>query len=176
MKKTTAQKRYHDAGRGKQCQPAHSALAQGAAISRIELERPAIQNGDGFALLACVAECARFGVALPDWLADRFVHAYESVLNCEVGSWDEAFGGRPYPKGKHLAALRKRREKMHAIWHAVEVARQINPGIPLGASLFEAVGKQLGIGKTLAESYYYESKKSLLQNRDPINRRLKFDK
>lgn len=121
----------------------------------IEQDRQKFEAGDKWALLAAVRECARCSIPMPDWLATAFILAYDGVLNCRIGSWDEAFG-RPFPKGTHLAAKRKRRTKAPAVWLAVRKAT--DAGEPLDEGLFERVGKKLGLGKTQTAEFYYSQK------------------
>lgn len=45
---------------------------------------------------------------MPDWLASAFLRRYDAVLNCRIGTWDEAFGAAQ-PRGKHLSTLRLHR-------------------------------------------------------------------
>ena len=39
-----------------------------------------------------VSSCVRHRLVAPDWLAGLFIRQYDKVLNCEVLTWDEAFG------------------------------------------------------------------------------------
>jgi hypothetical protein len=55
-----------------------------------------------------VASCVRFGLVAPDWLAWAFLRQYDSVLNCRVATWDDAFGPAFLP-GKHLSTFRLHR-------------------------------------------------------------------
>lgn len=127
-----------------------------AAIERIESERARYEAGDSVALLGAIRECACHEMPLPDWAARAFIRGYDQVLNCRAGSWDEVFG-RPYPKGTHLAALRKRRLNRIRVILAVRKARE--DGRAIDVSLFEAIGLSLGLGKSLAAELYYEAKK-----------------
>jgi DNA-binding transcriptional LysR family regulator len=135
-------------------------LFQWVALQRIDAQRPAIEAGDGFALLGAIRICANHDVTMPEWLARQFIRRYDLALNCRSGSWDDAFG-LPYPKGTHLHALRKHREKRFAVYNAVRAAKSLDPDIAIGARLFVQVGEPLGIGKTLAEKLYYQAERML---------------
>ncbi|GHA74954.1 hypothetical protein [Cognatilysobacter bugurensis] len=115
-------------------------------------------SGDKRAVLTAVRICAANNDLLPQWAAEAFVKAYESVRLHKVASWDDAFG-RPHPKGTHLASMRKRRELRGRVFTAVNAASR--DGRPIDAGLFEDVGEQLGIGKTLASELFYETRNSM---------------
>ncbi len=110
---------------------------------------------NGFAVLAGVRVCAQADLIMPDWLARAFVARYNKVLNCHVGSWDDAFD-RPYPKGVHLSALHKRRHKKIPAYIAVKKYLEENPEAAINKKLFNAIGKSLGLGGTLVGEYYYD--------------------
>lgn len=55
-----------------------------------------------------ISSCVRAGLIAPDWLATPFIRQYDSVLNCRVGTWDEAFGPANQTR-QHLSTLRLRR-------------------------------------------------------------------
>jgi hypothetical protein len=131
------------------------------AIGRIEALRETVLAGDGLALLGALRICANFDLAMPDWLAQEFIQRYDHVLNCDVKSWDEAFG-RPYEKGAHLNALRKRRRLRFAVYNAVVEITKANPEQPIDEGLFGTVGAKLHIGKTMAAELYYEAKRMLM--------------
>jgi hypothetical protein len=75
------------------------AMAQEINCERLRLEKSPI---DG------VARCVRAGLVTPDWLAQAFLRQYDEILNCRVGTWEEAFGPA-HPTGVHLSTLRLRR-------------------------------------------------------------------
>jgi len=111
------------------------------------------------AFLAAIRTCAMHGLVIPEWAADAYFDAFDRVANFEIGSWDTAFG-KPYGN-KHLAALRKRYEIQELVFEQIvqRLAREVPPP-PIDAQLFESVGAEFGIKKTLcAELYYLEVKK-----------------
>lgn len=131
---------------------------QWAGAKRIIDLKESIDSGDGFSVLGAVRICVTNGLVAPEWLAYAFNRRYDNVLNCRVGSWDSAFG-RPYPKGVHLSALKKKRNYSIAVHNAVTELRRKEPDLPIDKALFERVGKGFGLGATLAEEYYYAAKK-----------------
>ncbi len=122
----------------------------------LEEERERFTAGDRVALLAAVRECARCGLPMPDWVASAFIRSYDQVLNCRVKSWDEAFG-KPFPKGKHVEALRQRRELRFAVGLAVLDRVKRDPSTPIDKGLFEVVSEEFGIGASQAEELYYSA-------------------
>lgn len=135
---------------------------QWQAARDIGASREIIDAGDGFAVLVCIRKCVTHGLVAPDWLASAFNQRYDSVLNCRVASWDDpsAFG-RPHPKGAHVTALRKKRTLKLAVLNAVNDLKLRDPDRAIGPELFEKIGKQFGIGKTLTEEYYYSARRAL---------------
>lgn len=141
-------------------------LFQYAAVRRINAERPAIENGSGFAVLACVRICGTHGLVMPDWLVYAFNGRYDAVLNCRAASWDDpkAFG-RPYPKNANLAAMRKLRKGKIQVFNAVN--DEVRKGRPrFRPDDFEEIGAQFGWGKTLTDEYYRKAVR--LMGFDPI--------
>lgn len=137
-------------------------LYQWTALHAMERERARFEAGDRMAVLAAIRQCANHDLPLPAWAATAYITAYDRVLRCETASFDDAFG-RPYPKGAHMHALRKQRALRLRVWNAVRRIRQSDPATPINAILFERVGEAMRppIGKTLAETYYYEAKRLL---------------
>ena len=117
------------------------------------LQRTVAQSKKGFDVLAAVRVCANCDLVMPDWLVREFITRYISVLSCSVKSWDDAFG-RPYPKGRHIAALRKALRHRAGVF--VDVIDMVKRGRKINKELFKEVGKARGLGATLAEKLYYE--------------------
>lgn len=134
-------------------------LYQVVGARNIESLRSSIDKGDGFAVLAAIRICLNHGLVGPEWLSYAFNRRYDQVLGCRAASWDDpkAFG-KPYKKGTHLNALRKRREKCFAVLNYINEIRAREPSTPIDKALFERVGKRLGLGSTLTEEYYYQAK------------------
>lgn len=134
-------------------------LYQAVNARYVESLRSSIDKGDGFSVLAAIRICLNHGLVGPEWLSYAFNRRYDQVLNCRAGSWDDpkAFG-KPYKKGAHLNALRKKREKCFAVLNDINEIRAREPSTPIDKALFERVGKRLGLGGTLTEEYYYHAK------------------
>lgn len=123
----------------------------------LESLRQSYEEGEQKALLSAIRICAAQEIPLPAWASKAYIRAYDTVLNCRVASWDDAFG-RPFKKGLHLSALRKRRGTRLKVWLAVRQAVE-RDGRAIDESLFEEVGGALGFGKTLTSELYYEAKR-----------------
>jgi hypothetical protein len=134
-------------------------IYQFCAARQIEAEKAAVDAGDGFAVLGCIRHCVTHGLVAPEWLAYAFNRRYDAVLNARTNSWDSPLAfGKPYPKGAHLAALRKARTKRIAVWNTINDIRKTEPKTPIDKGLFERVGSHLGLGGTRAEEFYYQAK------------------
>jgi hypothetical protein len=149
-----AQRRFEARG-GKGCDPA-GPLFQWCALHTLDALEDSYAKGDEGALLAAVRECANHDVVLPPWVAREFIRRYDQVLTCRVASWDDAFG-RPLPKGRSLAAARKRRDKRFAV--VMEVRKRRKRGSPVDVGLFQEVGAALAISGSTARDLYYDTLK-----------------
>jgi hypothetical protein len=132
-------------------------LYQWSAMHDLEALKEQFEAGDHFALLLAIRKCANHDLVMPDWVARNFIRRCDQVLGCRQKSWDEAFG-QPYPKGTHIASLRRNRELRLAVWLRIrEIIRTESVAIDDG--LFHRVGKEFGISKTIANKLYYEAKR-----------------
>lgn len=114
----------------------------------------------GRALMSALYACAESEIAMPFWVAHNF---RERIFDIEFGrvsrnSWDEVFG-LPLPKGTHMNRRRRRALAGPHIANAVDQA--IRNGSAVGPELFERVGREQGVGKTVAEELYYEYRQYL---------------
>lgn len=117
------------------------------------LHRRAYYEKDPLAGMAC---CAMYDLVAPEWLAKAYLRGYYKVSNCVVGSWDDAFG-RPFPKGKHLASMRRaKRNRLKAASAFSDILRA-DPDRPVDKALFEEIGTRIGEGATRAEELYREA-------------------
>jgi hypothetical protein len=134
-------------------------IYQYSAAQQINAMRKAIENGDGFSVLACMRKIATRGLITPKWLAIAYNKRYDAVLHCRAKSWDDkkAFG-RPYKKGLHLNTARKARIGRLEVYGKIRDLLEQNPDLAIDLSLFESVGKMLNYGTTLTAEYYYQAK------------------
>lgn len=110
--------------------------------------------GDKMALMHAIAHGAMFDMALPDWAADAYMRSYRDVMQWRVGSWDDVFGN-PVPKGKRLAKLREHHIMWPKVTGAIKEILDADPCTPIDDQLFERVGDELGVGKTLVKKVWY---------------------
>ena len=126
-------------------------------------------NGDTFALMEAIYSCSCHGLKMPEWVAAGFRHGYQEILTCNADSLDAVFG-RPYPKGKHLNSLKKKRNIRFAVWNKVHEILKMEPGTTINRDLFKRVGKEVRpeIGGSEAEKRYYEAKKMIPFSHDEV--------
>lgn len=72
-------------------------IYQWAAVQKINERRQARDNGDGFAVLACIRNCVTHGLIAPEWLAYAFNRRYDAVLNFRAKA-----GMTPKPLGDRI--------------------------------------------------------------------------
>jgi hypothetical protein len=83
------------------------------------------------------------------------------IVKCgNIRSWDDVFG-QPHPKNVKLGAKADERKKSLLIFRRVKEILYINPSKAIDRSLFGEVGKEFGVGDSLAEKYYYQWNKRL---------------
>lgn len=116
----------------------------------------AFEAGDKWSLMLAIRKCANHDMPLPEWARSAYIAAFDTVLNARSKSWDEVFG-MPYPKGQHLAAIRKKRTLRYAVCNEIKTIRKMEPGTAIDEGLFERVGSKFNIGKTLAADLYYST-------------------
>ena len=84
-------------------------IYQWLAAKTITGMKPATAHS-GYAVLACVRQCANHDLVMPLWLAQEFIRRYDSVAQARTKSWDDEIAfGRPYPKGAQIKAIRANR-------------------------------------------------------------------
>jgi hypothetical protein len=146
-----AQRRFRANG-GAAADPA-GPYSQWAALHTLDEYERAFRAGDSYALMQAIRKCAQHDLAMPAWVAAAYIRAFDRVHNFRAKSWDAVFG-KPLRKGTQLVAVRKKREKSVQVWNAVRAAHQ--RGRAIDDPLFATVGRELGIGLTLAKEYYSE--------------------
>lgn len=115
------------------------------------------QDGGIKDVLETIFICFVFSFPIPQWCVDAFTEAFAPVGMSQVKSWDDAFG-RLHKKGTHVSANRRKETVGFAVYQEINRIRKETPLRPIDEGLFEEVGQKLGIGKTLADEYYYHWK------------------
>jgi hypothetical protein len=106
-------------------------------------------------LLDAIDLCARAALPMPLWLAEAFTERYARWASYEAETLDVAFDVER-PKGKHLGTQAERERLRHAV--VFEVERRHRDGANIDTSLFEAIGREFGIGgHTKVSEIYYEA-------------------
>jgi hypothetical protein len=135
-------------------------LYQWKALKRLILLREQYEQGEKFALMLAIRECANHDLVMPQWVASNYITAFDTNLNYRSKDWNEVFGN-PIPKGLNLDALRKRRVLEYGVLNEVRDILKCDPSQAIDAGLFERVGEKFNIGKTLTEDYYYSAAKKM---------------
>jgi hypothetical protein len=135
-------------------------MAQWDGLRTLDRLERQLAAGDEGALLEAIAVCARHALVIPEWAACAFLEAWRRVIHFETDSWDVAFG-RPHPRGMHLARAQQRWLLRYQVWNRIHDLRTSSDKIGLGDELFDQVGEEFGIHKTLCSQLYYEGEASL---------------
>lgn len=142
-----------------------SPVMQWGSANQINEWKPAVVDGDGYAVMTCISLCVTHGLIAPEWLAKSFNQKYYAVAACRAESWDDQKSfGRPFPKGKHLSRMRQDKIGRIQTWNAVAETIKRDPDRAIDRGLFEEVGRSLGFGATRAERLYYEAVNNGLGN------------
>jgi hypothetical protein len=119
--------------------------------------RKRFENGDKNALIQAIRFFFNEKIVAPEWVVDAFFEAMNKWLSMEVKELGAAFG-LTWPKGRSVAAAKKQRKVMFAVYLSIIKASE-NRAIDDG--LFEEIGKRFSLGKTLVKKYYALAKKTL---------------
>jgi hypothetical protein len=106
-------------------------------------------------LFAAIRFCGNEGVLMPEWVVDAFYKATNAWYSMRARTLDDAFGITP-PTVKRLRAKQSRREKGLGIY--LRVQEMHSDVVPINKTLFALVGKEFGIGSTVASECYTEMK------------------
>jgi hypothetical protein len=132
---------------------ARAGLPPKIEAAMLEEMRLYFEAGDKYALLRAIRFCLNQKIVAPAWIVTAFFRATNKWYQMDVKTLDAALGVE-WPKGKSMAAAKKRRKLQNAVYCAVSETRQRDPDRPIDDLLFEDVGKQFSVGKTLAKDYY----------------------
>lgn len=116
------------------------------------------KSGHQKALIEAIHLCAINSLPLPRWCEYGFLKAYRKVRQYKARSWDDVFG-KPHKKSTNLVAKEKEWEKGFLVYWRIKEIKEKNPELPIDNELFETVGKDFGVCKTLAAEYYAKEKR-----------------
>jgi hypothetical protein len=126
-------------------------LYQWEALHKLDALQSCYESGkDSLALLDAISICALRGIVIPEWAAIDYLAKWRNVIHHKVKTLDEAFGA-VHPKGVNLNAKAKRRKLALDVYNRVTDAHA--QGTPLDTALYEKIGTDLSIGKTLVQEY-----------------------
>lgn len=94
---------------------------------------------------------------MPHWLSEAIIKANFDIQWYRAKSWDDLFSPM-HKKGVHVAQNAHRREISFVVIDSVNRRKK---QLPIGKSLFEAVGVDLGASGALIEKLYYERLKTI---------------
>jgi len=129
----------------------------------LENLRREFEAGDKFRLIAAIAFCARHQLVMPEWVASAFLPGANQWLRHEVKALGDALDVA-WSKGMQQPAARQKKELMWSVFNKIEELRCTPAnryGNPLDDGLFEKVGVEFGIKKTVTKEYYSEAKRWL---------------
>jgi hypothetical protein len=106
--------------------------------------RPAIEAGDGAAVLEAVALCATHGLTMPGWIARPFVVRFYGVQTGEHRGWTDAFG----IVGEDVRGRYGRTVVAPKAYRIALTMLQSEPSQALDNGFYEAVGESVGKSKT----------------------------
>ena len=109
----------------------------------------------GRAVMRAMCLCAVHELDQPAWLRAHFIRRVSLIENAELSSWDEALGGRPWPKTPEaLAKAKQRLAEQVAVYHRIwELA--IGGDRPLNEALFDEVAAEFRMSRATTERRYY---------------------
>jgi hypothetical protein len=112
--------------------------------------------GDKGALLGAIFLCLEYDEVAPAWVKAYYRDAFLRVISHDFGSWDDAFG-RPLKKGAQLAAARRKKgleiSVLNKVWERYVAGQSITK------SLFDSIGKEVGVSGTVASEIYHAGTK-----------------
>jgi hypothetical protein len=111
-------------------------------------------QGDKTQILECLNLCFVWHEPTPPWLEQAFANAYGAKSEGKIKSWDEVFG-RPFKKGTQPAREYYKKRIVNDLYKRVVERHDGGAGEPIDKKLFESVGKEFGVGGTVASELYY---------------------
>ena len=125
------------------------------------------KQGNVNSLFMAIIVCLRNDVIAPVWVGDSFLRSLMKWQSYQVKTLDEAFNIR-FPKGKRLRDQHKKKVLSGAVFCQVKRLHVVE-GNAIDDQLFDKIGEELGIGKTVAKNYYYEYVKNLSARRKTVH-------
>ncbi len=120
-------------------------------VAQLEEYRRYFEAGDKNALFQAIGFCFNQEIVAPEWIVHAFFRAMNKWYSMQVKELGEAFG-LAWPKGKSVAAARKKRRLRYAVSN--DIHDEKSRGGTVDDGLFEAIGKKYGLGITLVKEYY----------------------
>ena len=133
-----------------------------------EKGRELYEAGDKSEFMRCLYWCIRSDEPIPPWLKEALEQIMADRRSGKFKSWDEPFGK---PLGnKHQATVRRDAKVIVPLFDRVQELSE--SGRAIDKKLFEDVGKEFGVGGTVASDLYYDALRAInIDDEDIINRR-----
>jgi len=144
-------------------------LPESVVKERLEEFAEAFRRNDKNALIRAIRCCGRERVVMPEWVVTAFAHATSEWYSMRYKELGEALGLQ-WPKGKHIAAFRQRRELALTVFSRVQELH--NSGSAIDVGLYERVGQEFGIKATLVGEYCRAAKMQIQNARSSASDKL----
>jgi len=103
-------------------------------------------------LLRTVFAYAEAKRPMPQWVTTALRDISWRAMNGEIESWEDVFG-KPWGRGQRRTALTRRRQ-LELYWRIRTLHEK--EGASVNNELFERVGKDFGLSRSVASRFYYE--------------------
>ena len=127
-----------------------------AAWHQLEEHQKLYDGGNKVSLFNALCLCARHELPMPDWLGHAYRKGHRRWAAYDAASLDEAFDVQ-LPKNARINTLRRNRMLRIQIPLMVKDYHN-NQNRVIDQSLFEDIGKELGVSGSTARDLYYENK------------------
>ena len=117
----------------------------------LDMYKTIYEQGQRYSVIPALALCFSSNLEIPKWVKAGYLTALEQLYNGDHTTLDHALGMKR-GRGKRGKSHKLSSDQEHKIYARVCELRQ--QGMAVDDSLFESVGKEFGIGKTLAKETY----------------------
>lgn len=136
-------------------------LFQAAGAQHALRMREEVESGNGFAIMQCVAQCAKHDLVMPNWLVAQFLQRFRAVESGAAMSWDDDLAfGKPHKSGTHKGKPGLRAMQAVQAWNAAREILAMEPSTPIDEAFFERIGDAMDpkVKTTIARKAYANGK------------------
>jgi hypothetical protein len=116
-------------------------------------DRERFEAGDKGALLEVISICAESKWRIPPWASLAFSEICQRAWSGEVKSWDDVFGV-PWGDDKRQQRAIRTESKAPHVW--VRIKKLRGEGASITNELFDRVGAEFGLSRSVVSRLYYE--------------------